>query len=288
MTMSGKRATRPSRTYDTNPQSGLGMIAMVGVLIGVGVVFLSIFLFANAGTNRGTDTQDPQAGTEQQASTSNEPPFIRVPDNSLIYKNDTYKFSFAYPNSFSKLTDDTSPSGSAALTFKSESALASQKPVGTSGAVLTGKFGVYVYSKNDFKILVGDPNIYVAPTKTGNDITWKVVSTGSTTQDVSIGSSYPVKTQRSQTGIPVFNFALNKSTETYGRYVFESGDYYVIIALPVVRLPSGGALSASDLAAYNIIGANLGSTVRVQSTTTSTSTSTSTNDTNSGTTPQPN
>lgn len=288
-------ATRPQRPQHHNGQSGLGTIGLVGVLVGIGIVFLTVFLFANAGTDNKAANQGGQTGdqTNRTEAKTNEPPYIRVPDNSLVYKNSTYKFSFAYPNSFSKLADTTAPGGSDALKFKSESAIAAQKPVGTTGAVLTGKFGAYVYSKDDFKILVGDPEIFVAPTKTGNSITWKVVSTGATTQNIKVGDAFPVKTIKSQTGVPVFNFTLSKSTSSFGRYVFEAGDYYVIVSLPLASKPNNGPLSDGDLAAYNIIGTNLATTVRVQATSTAPATDSGasgsgSDHTNTGNTNQPN
>ena len=250
-------------------QRGIGTIGMVGILIGLGAVFLMIFLFTSGGTGPSTTNKQPSS-TEQPADSTlqavnKEPPFIRIPDNSLIYKNSTYKFSFAYPSSFEKLTEKPSTNASATgSVFQVNSAEAVSKPVGTTGAVLSGTFGAYIYKKQDFKILVGNPEVFVSAAKTGDDTTWKVVSRGNTNQDISIGDSFPVKTIRSQTGIPVFDFTLKVDNKQIGRYVFELDNHYVLIALPTVSLPSGQPLSNADIAAYTVIGSNLASTTRAQ------------------------
>ena len=169
---------------------------------------------------------------------------------------------FAYPDSFGKLTANT-VGNIDTMIFKAESALADNKPVGGRGTVINGKFGVYIYKRSEFKIVARRPDVAVAPTKTGNDTTWKIVSRGSTVQDISVGDAYQVKSVRSQTGITVFDFSLNDGTSILGRWVFESGDNYILIAMPSVNKLDGTALSNADSAAYNVIGNNIARTVRL-------------------------
>jgi hypothetical protein len=258
-------------------QAGLGTFALVGILTGLGIVFLVIFFAANSDTSNKPSTTNQTAnnnGDTTATPTVKEPPYIRIPENSLIYKSTDYKFSFAYPASFQKLTENAdATAGDVGSIFRAEAIRADKKPVGNNQATMSGTFGAYVYRKDDFKILVTEPDVYVSATKTGNDTTWKVISRGNTNQDISIGSAYQVKTIRSQTGVPVFNFTLNKGKSVYGRYVFEAGDYYVLIALPEVSLPSNTPPSERDIAAYSIIGNNLSSTVRTQAVSSNTNTS---------------
>jgi hypothetical protein len=132
-----------------------------------------------------------------------------------------------------------------------------------------------VYPKDSFKIIVGDPNILVAPTKTGNDTTWKVVSIDKTDKDVAVGDAYTISTVKSQTGVTVFDFSITQGTSRVGRLVFEDGDNYILIAMPAVSNPGDSALTDGDLAAYKIILSNIAKTIRVPSTSSSASSSNS-------------
>jgi hypothetical protein len=277
-----------SHHQDSRPnQSGLGTFAMIGALVGLGVVFLTVFFIANSSpkvtTKSSTATQTTPSATDTTAP--KEPPFIRIPENSKVYSNSSYKFMFSYPDSFGDLTDSSAVSGT--VLFRAESALAAQKPVGNGKAVMNGKFGAYLYKKSDFKIVIQLPDVSVAPTKTGNDTTWKIVSRGTTGQDISIGDSYPVKTVKSQTGIPVFDFGLKNSNTLLGRWVFEAGDNYILIAMPTVSKTDNSPLTDADLAAYNVIGSNIASTVRLPSTVPTASSTTSGSNAGGTTTPTP-
>jgi hypothetical protein len=243
-------------------QAGIGMVVAVAGLIIISVIFLTVFLISSSGSKTPNSNNQNQTNQNQaETSTSSEPSYIRVPENSLIYKNSDYNFMFAYPDSFGQLTQKTDNSSSAI--FRVESALATQKPVGNTGAVMKGYLGAYVYKKEDFKIIVGDPNVFVGPTKTGNDITWKIVSVDKTDKDISVGDAYNVTTIKSQTSVTVFDFSHTEGTSMQGRLVFTSGDYFVLIAMPNVAHATGDALSKSDLAAYKIILTNIAKTVRV-------------------------
>ncbi len=269
---------------DYQRQSGFSTLAAIGAFVGLGVVFLIVFFMAGS-TSRPTTTttnkpaSDDKATDTDTATAAKEPPFIRIPENSAIYNSEKYGFMFAYPDSFGTLTQG-STAGIDALLFKAESALADNKPIGAAGAVLNGKFGVYIYKRSDFKIVAKRPDITVGPTKTGNDTTWKIVSRGTTVQDISVGDAYQVKSIRSQTGIPVFDFSLNDGTSLLGRWVFESGENYVLIAMPSINKTDGSALLNADSAPYTVIGNNIARTVRLPAN----STSSTTKETNSTTT----
>lgn len=248
-------------------QDGFSTIAAVGALIGLGVVFLTIFLFANSG-NSNNRIQSNKNPTEQDSGeqTASEPPFIRLPENSKIYRSQQYKFSFAYPDSFGELKDVQIGSSTNTIVDSAESASAVGKPIGgASAAVLNGKMGVYVYDKDNFKVVVQRPDISVAPTTTGSSTTWKVVSGGTANnKSYSVGQAYDIPVVKSQTGVTVFDFTLRDAGNVLGRWVFASGDYYVLVALPTVSKVSGTALEARDIASYTIIGTNIAKTTRVQ------------------------
>ena len=110
-------------------QAGISTIAAVAALSAVMVTFLIIFLLSNGGTKdtpSTNNTNDTNSGSDAQASS--EPPYIRIPQSSYIYSNDKYGFSFAYPNSFQGLKEDSGNTDT--MLFRAESALADQKPVG--------------------------------------------------------------------------------------------------------------------------------------------------------------
>jgi hypothetical protein len=101
----------------------------------------------------------------------------------------------------------------------------------------------------------------VGPTTTGNDTTWKIVS-GDVGSTYTLGSPFKVDSVTSQTGVKVFQFPLKQTDRLLGRLVFQSGDYYVLIAFPYAHRPDHGTLSQSDIAAYNTILSNIAKTVR--------------------------
>lgn len=262
----GKSNRKPASS-----EAGLSTFATIGAFVGLGVVFLTIFMVSLSGSGpKPTDTTAGTGQTDQsQSDTSTsgtaqtaakEPPFIRLPENSTTYANTAYNFRFGYPDSFGKLQEFSTPSS--IVIFRAESAMAAQKPIGSGKAVLNGKFGAYVYKKSDFKIVIQLPDTAVTPAKTGNDTTWKVVDKG-TAGNLSVGDAYPVKSTKSQTGIPVFDFGLKNGESLLSRWVFESGDHYILIAMPTITKTDGSALTSNDLAAYNVIGNNLARTVRV-------------------------
>jgi hypothetical protein len=253
----------------TNRQHGISTFATIGAFVGLGVVFLTIFLISLGGSKTTDKSSTKQTSvTNQTASTptSSEPPFIRIPENSKIYANTQYKFMFAYPDSFGELSpsNNTPTDATSKTSFQAESLLASQKPIGNGTAQLNGKLGVFVYGKEDFKIVILNNDVTVAPVKTGNDTTWKVVSRGSTTQDIAIGDAVTVKTIKSQTGVVVYDFIYKPSSSiVLARWVFETGDNYVVVVLPLASKPDNSTLSAADTSAYSIIGSNIARTVRV-------------------------
>lgn len=261
-------------------QRGASTFATIGAFIGLGVVFLGLFFLTTSGNTKapGASTGDTTGTTTDTTSTSSEPPYIRLPENSKIYKNTNYKFLFAYPDSFGDLTIQAGSTDSTSIggLFQAQSALAAQKPIGDGTAFMNGRMAVYVFSKDNFKVVVNSNDVSVAPTTTGSDTTWKVVSRGNTTQDLSIGDAYTVKSVKSQTGIQVFDFTYRPSSGlALGRWVFATGDNFVMVALPSVSRPSGDNLSDGNFAAYDIIGNNIAKTVRVPD---SAATSTDTND----------
>lgn len=243
-------------------QGGFSTIAAIAAIIGVGIAFFTVFLLATGGgSNNSGDQQNNNQQEEESAS--NEPPYIRIPENSKVFNSDIHGFSFAYPDSFGELAanDAASTQGD---TFRADSALATQKPVGNGTAFMTGRLSVMVFKKSDFKVTVTSDDVSVAPTQTGDDITWKIVSRGSSNQDISVGKAYAVKSIESQTGITVFDFTYRPAGNlALGRWVFASGDNFVMIAMPSVSKPSGENLTESDVSAYTIIGNNIAKTVRV-------------------------
>ena len=262
---------RPERTS----QSGVSTVATIAAFVGFGLIFLVlIILTISSGGKKDAATNDQkQTSDDSQASTSNEPAYIRVPENSKIYDSKTYGFLFAYPDSFGDLTAKTTNTSGASDFYQAESGLAAQKPVGNGTAFMNGRLGVYVSSKEDFKISVNSQDVQVAPTATGQDVTWKIVSRGNSSQDMTIGSSYTVKSVKSQTGIPVFDFTYRPSGSlALSRWVFAAGDKYVMVTLPSISKPSGDNLTDQDVAAYTIIGNNIAKTVRVPSANTKTDT----------------
>jgi len=254
-------------------QAGLSTIAAVAALSAIMVLFLIIFLIANTGKkpSDNTNNNDQQNNSDQTAVT-NEPPYIRIPENSFLYTNSTYGFSFAYPNSFETLIEN--PGSNDKMALRAESALADQKPIGNAGAVLNGHLGAYVYKKDSFQLTIGDPNVFIGASKTGNDTTWKIVSSDSTDSNLAVGKPYTsFKTIKSQTGISVFSFPLNNGKNLLGRIVFEAGDYYILIALPYVSRPNEATITSSDISTYNTIVENIAKTARVISTSNSSNSS---------------
>jgi|GEM_PF-2085439 len=259
-------------------QSGIGPVVAVAAIAALGTIMIVLVVISTSGSGskNNDDTAPNDSQQQEDQAASNEPPYIRIPDNSKIYSNDKYKFSFAYPDSFGELTAKSSASSGTADYFQAESGLASQKPVGNGTASMNGRMGVFVYTKNDFKVVVNSQDVQVAPTVTGNDITWKIVSRGNSSQDLALGSSYSVKTIKSQTGIAVFDFTYKPSGSlAISRWVFAAGDRYIMVSLPSISKPSGDTLGDSDVSAYTIIGNNIAKTVRVTATTPSSDTDSS-------------
>jgi len=249
-------------------QRGASTIVLVAALIGLGIVMLILLLLttSNSGKKPGTDDTNKTANSDGTTTVSNESPYIRLPENSKIYKNSRYNFSFAYPDGFGELIaqENVSTGGSEGGLFRAQSALAAQKPVGDGTAFMNGRLATYVYAKEDFKIVVNSSDVSVAPTVTGDDITWKVVSVGNTTQGTSVGDSYTIKSVKSQTGVKVFDFTYRPGGGlALGRWIFAAGDNYVMISMPAVSRPSGENLSDNNFTAYDIIGSNIAKTIRV-------------------------
>jgi hypothetical protein len=243
-------------------QGGFSTVAAVVAIIILGIAFFTVFLLATSGGTKDSPSNQDNSQQPEEESSGNEPPYIRIPESSKVFQNDTYGFSFAYPDSFGELkVNNTASQGDG---FRADSALATQKPVGSGTAFMTGSLSVLVNKKADFKVTVNSDDVSVAPTKTGNDITWKIVSRGNSNQDISVGKAYDVKSVKSQTGIPVFDFTYRPAGSlALGRWVFASGDNYIMIAMPSVSKPSGENLTESDVSAYTIIGNNIAKTVRV-------------------------
>lgn len=255
----------------SNRQGGLSTFVTIAAFVGLGLVFFTIFLLSTSGGQNGANNQANNQDQGEETD-SNEPPFIRIPENSKVFQNDTFGFTFAYPDSFGELTILNNGSSSSSEAYRAESGLAAQKPVGNGTAVMNGRLGVYVYSKENFKVVINNNDVTVGPTKTGNDTTWKIVSRGSSSQDISIGDAYNIKSIKSQTGVTVFDFAYSPASNfKLGRWVFEADDKFVMITLPSVTKLDGSTLSEDDQAAYTTISANLAKTVRAKTLNTDTS-----------------
>jgi hypothetical protein len=249
-------------------QTGISTIATIGAFVGIGVVFLIVFFIGMSGGSKNDTTNNKQTTTNQSTgtdtATASGPPFIRIPENSKIYNNAIYKFSFAYPDSFGELLakSDTVTDGSLKVLGHDESATATKLPIGTTNAVLSGTLGVLVYAKDNFSVTVNN-GVTVAPTQTGNDVTWKIISRGTSTQDIALGQPVTIKTVKSQTGVTVFDFTSRPNAAiVQARWVFVSGDTYAMITLPLLNKPEQAAISDADMAAYNVVGKNIAKTVR--------------------------
>jgi hypothetical protein len=245
-------------------QAGLSTIATIAAFVGLGLVFFTLVLLTSS-SNNPVDQQPSSQNPTTEESTDDEPPYIRIPENSRIYQNETFAFSFAYPDSFGELVTINNGAAATSEAFRAESGLAAQKPVGNGTAIMNGRISVYVYNKDNFKLVVNNNDVSVGPVKTGNDTTWKIVSRGSSSQDISIGDAYSVKSVKSQTGVTVFDFAYTPGSNlTLGRWVFESDDRYVMVAMPAVSKIDGSNLESTDIEAYKTIGNNLAKTVRAK------------------------
>lgn len=248
----------------TMNQRGTSTVKVVIAFIALGTVFLIVFLLSLSSTGPGS--QQPSNAQQEATNTkkTNQPEVIRIPEGYKVYTSDTYKFSFAFPATFGDLTTDStvvSKDPKPRLQLKTNAV--SKLPLAGSDALLNGSLAVHVYPRSSFKLTLTKNDVVVAPTTTGNDITWKVVNVGTATDGTEVGQSRQVPNSKSDAGVTVFDLALRNSSNSLGRLVFASGDSFVLIALPAVSKPNAADMTGSDSSAYNSMLSSISKTIRL-------------------------
>jgi hypothetical protein len=263
-------------------QAGLSTIKSVAILSGIMVLFLIIFLLSSSGNkDKNNNNTDDQTNNSQSG---NKESYIRVPANSLVYANDTYGFSFAYPDDFQQLTESTSSINLSLMSAQSR--FADKKPIGNTGTVMNGQLGAYVYDKSSFKVAAANPNVVVSPIEKDGKTTWTITTSGSTDPKLFPGQLYSPQTTTSQSGVIVYLFPYyaksDYATNSYqGHLVFALDNNYVLVSMPFLSKLDDTVLAKQDIAAYNVVLNNIAKTVRTFAGTSSSSDSSTTSDSDS-------
>lgn len=243
-------------------QRGIGSLATIGAFVGIGIVFLIIFMIANSGgtkinTNKdGANKTNSTATSNSPSPPNGQPAVIRIPDNFSIFSNTDYGISFAYPTPWGKLTG--TGGGSAAYTVTST--VFSNYAIGNS--VLNGQMTAVVYNKDKFQIITKVGGALLTAVKLGDTYGWKVVQTGANEPTLNVGDSVDIKSSKNQSGTTIFDFSINDKNQIQGRWVFEAKNRFVIVALPPLTRLDGSAPSGSDLVIYTAVGNNMARTMR--------------------------
>ncbi len=243
-------------------QDGIGRFKSIAAIAGIGVALILLFIFASSPspkTSSDTKTQDANAAAQQTPSvTSTQPQVIRIPDNYSTYVNKTYKFSFAYPTPWVgsvNIEDAFNP-----LPASDGASFFNRYVFGNS--VLDGSLTAQVDDKDAFKLNTVPNGATVAPVKLGDSYGWKVVQASSGSPNLKVGDSYNVKSSKYQSNVTVYNFTYSDSNTYQTRWVFQSGDNFVGVYLPILNHPDGSAVSSADLALYTVISNNIAKTIR--------------------------
>jgi hypothetical protein len=264
--------TTPNTKIPTNAlrwQRGIGTFKAVAAIAGIGITLVLLFVFLGSPTptpnkSAGTTGQDGQDGTGTNPTTPTSPPgsqptAIRIPENYSVMAVKEYKLSFAYPTQWAGAITFNAPSDIPEL--KATPTFFNQYALGNS--FLNGQLTVYIAKQDAFKIYVhSDDGAYVAPVKLGDSYGWKVVQSGMADPTLKVGDSYDIKSAKYQSGIPVYNFATSVKNTVQSRWIFQSGDYFIAVSLPLLSRPDGSAPSTADIAQYTIIANNIAKTLR--------------------------
>lgn len=249
-----------TRLYSLRDSRGIGPIASVAAIAAIGIVFLIIFLTTSTSTKIKTSTPPPAPPTPPPAADSSsangQPLFIRIPEGYSVYTNKDYKFSFAFPTPWGPIGDSTT----AIAAHVSYSTTFTDYQLGSS--VLNGQLTAYVYPKDQFKILTHSNGAQVTAVKLGSSYGWKVVQTGSADPKLQVGNDYTVQTNTYQAKATIYDFSTIENGQIQGRWVFESGDNFIVVSLPVISRKNGTTPDGGDLATYRAIGNNLAKTMR--------------------------
>lgn len=249
-------------------QAGIGSFKAVAAIAGIGLTFLFLFVFVGGAGNPKTDSNSTQATPPTSPTTppattsaaSSQPAVIRIPDGYSVYTNKDYKFSFGYPTPWEgaillNIEGGASTQTSLKTTFFNNYAF------GTT-SVLNGQMIAYVAKQDAFKSEVTTDGAIIAPVKLGEGFGWKVVQAGPNNPNLNVGDSYNIKATKYQTGIPIYNFTSTGSNSVQSRWVFQSGENFVSIALPILTGVNGAKPSTADIALYTIISNNVAKTAR--------------------------
>jgi hypothetical protein len=257
--------TKKETTKVLYDQRRFGPIKPIIAIAGIGVTLILLFVFAGgSGSPKVNNSGDKTANSDTSNSTSpsavSQPAVIRIPDDYNVYTDKNYKISFAYPAPWADSIAVQAPDNAQPVPTSAKPALFTNYPLGSS--VLNGRMLVYVDKQDAFKMLLHIDGATVAPVKLGDGYGWKVVQAGSGDPMLKVGDSYDVKSAVYQSGVTIYNFALNANNTVQSRWVMQSGDNFVAINLPQYGRLDGNIPSSSDVALYNIISNNVAKTAR--------------------------
>ncbi len=240
----------------------MSKIKTMAIIAGVGVaVLLFVILVGSTVTTPASTKQQAAESTNEQSVAHGQPAVIRIPEDYSTVVSKDFKFSFAYPAPWASAVGITS-----GATVNINSAPKSEPTYflgyALGGSVLNGGLIAYVDKQDAFTLDVRPQGATVAPVKLGDSYGWKVIKAGSADPTLKIGDSYDIKSAKYQPGVPVYNFNTNAKDVVKTRWVIQSGDYFIAVALPSMSRADGSAPSASDLAQYAAISNNIAETLR--------------------------
>lgn len=251
-------ATATNTTYQ---QDGISTIKAVAAIAGIGLTLLFVFIFiGGAGSPKVTNNNAPNTDGQSAAAPASQPNFIRIPENYSVYTNKDYKFSFAYPTPWANSISVKGLKDANFVPISTKFAFFTNYALGSS--VLNGQLLVNIDNKDAFKILTHPGGAVVAPVKLGDGYGWKVVQAGTADSTLKVGDSYNVKSAKYQSGVTIYNLAVNGSNSVQSRWVLQSGDNFVGISLPILSHVDGSAPSTADIALYTAISNNVAKTAR--------------------------
>lgn len=222
------------------------IIFIVAVLAGLGWFVWSKQKDKN-NSSKNTDSSESATGSGKKDKKSAN----SLPDGYVRYTDSKYDFSFAYPETWGKLsaTGDAAQEGLDVITPPIDNL-----PV--EDAQIQGRFGYAVGIKRGFKVAVEKYGPIVEYGVVDKLPVWRVVEqaegSGYAVDDV-----YPAKSTTNTNGITVYEFHWTDEGATHARWVVELDNRFVTITLPAIMRPDMAQVSQSELSAYYEIANNI-------------------------------
>ncbi len=246
-----------------NHRSQSGVIAFKSILIifGIGFTLLMVLIVATAGPAKEDEGPQSAEQTGAQAADTKETEktapkaAVKLPEGFKRFTNKQYGFSVAYPEAWGSLI--VSPTTINSL-LRAETKPAVY-PLG--GAQISGSLSVSVYPSKDFRIATRLGNPFLIPFKKDGKTTWQVVSVDQKETKLKVGDTYKITSSTNPSGLTTHDFTWLFNGQRQARWVFESGDNYIILLIPALGRPDGTEPTGNDLLIYTAFAESIVETV---------------------------